>query len=494
MIPRTVRYRGFSALLACLIASTTVAQDVPIFTKDFPAEEFQARRDAVLDAIGPGGAAVLQGAGSPLAYQRFRQTNSFYYLTGVETPHAYLLLDGASRRSVLYLPHQNARREASEGRLLTAEDAELARELTGVDDVFGTWKLSDDLARMAWGNRPPVLHTPLSPAELAGMSRDLATRGNSDIANDPWDGRPSREANFAARLRDRFPKLEIEDLSPVLDRLRLVKSEREVALIRKATDLSGLTLMEAMRSTRPGIFEHELDAVGKFIFFRDGAQAEAYYSLVAAGTNAWYPHYHRGASRLEDGDLILMDYAPDIGYYTSDVTRMWPVNGVFSEWQRDLYGFYLACYRAVLDAIRPGDVATIMGEAATRMEELARTWPFTKPHYRPAAEAFAAAYRRRASGRSSMGHGVGMAVHDVGDADGTLTPGMVFTIEPQFRVPEDRIYIRLEDVILITEDGAENLSEFVPMEMDAIEALMAEDGLLDLYPSPLKGLAKTRGE
>ena len=135
MIPKTTRYRGFSALLACLIASTTVAQDAPIFTKDFPAEEFQARRDAVLDAVGPGGAAVLQGAGSPLAYQRFRQTNSFYYLTGVETPHAYLLLDGASRRSVLYLPHQNARREASEGRLLTAEDAELARELTGVDDV-----------------------------------------------------------------------------------------------------------------------------------------------------------------------------------------------------------------------------------------------------------------------------------------------------------------------------------------------------------------------
>ena len=249
--------------------------------------------------------------------------------------------------------------------------------------------------------------------------------------------------------------------------------------------------MEAMRSTRPGIFEHELDAVGKFIFFRDGAQAEAYYSLVATGTNAWYPHYHRGASRLEDGDLILMDYAPDIGYYTSDVTRMWPVNGVFSEWQRDLYGFYLACYRAVLDAIRPGDVATIMGEAATRMEELARTWPFTKPHYRPAAEAFAAAYRRRASGRSSMGHGVGMAVHDVGDADGTLTPGMVFTIEPQFRVPEDRIYIRLEDVILITEDGAENLSEFVPMEMDAIEALMAEPGLLEIYPSPLRRMARS---
>ena len=483
---RTPLLIALGAAAAVLTPGPAKAQDAPLFTADFPVEEFAARREAVIEAIGPGAAAVLQGAPSPLGYVRFRQTNSFYYLTGIETPHAYLLLDGTSRRSVLYLPHRNDRREASEGRLLSAEDAELAKERTGVDAVYGSWRLSDDLARLAWGRRPPVIHTPLSPAELAAMSRDLATRGNADIANDPWDGRASREANFASRLRDRFPKLRIEDLSPVLDRRRLVKSEREIALITKATRLSGLALMEAMRSTRPGIFERELDAVGKFLFFRDGAQSDGYYSLVAAGTNAWYPHYHRGASRLEDGDLILMDYAPDVGYYTSDVTRMWPVNGRFSEWQRDLYGFYLACYRAVLDAIRPGEVAAVMGAAATRMEEIVRDWPFTKPHYRPAAEAFVAAYARRARARpGSMGHGVGMAVHDVGDADGTLTPGMVFTIEPQFRVPEDRIYIRLEDVILITDDGAENLSEFVPMDMDAIEELMAEPGLLDRYPSPL---------
>ena len=476
---------AFAAILAA--APSAPAQDEPLFTQDFPAQEFRARREAVLDALGPGAIAVVQGAPSPLAYVRFRQTNSFYYLTGVETPHSYLLMDGRSRRSTLYLPHRNERREASEGRLLSAEDAELARRLTGVEAVHGAWKLSDDLARMAWGNRPPRVFTPLSPAELAAMSRDLATRGNSDIANDPWDGRPSREANFAARLRERFPKLEIEDLSPTLDRLRLIKSEREVALIRKATRLSGLTLMEAMRSTSPGIREHELDAVGKFLFFRSGAQSEAYYSLVAAGTNAWYPHYHRGAARLEDGDLVLMDYAPDIGYYTSDVTRMWPVNGRWNDWQRDLYGFYLACYRAILEAIRPGDTAQVMGEAVRRMEGIVAEWPFTRDHYRTAAEAFVAQYARRAAGSpASMGHGVGMAVHDVGDADGTLTPGMVFTIEPQFRVPEDRIYIRLEDVILITADGAENLSEFVPLDMDAIEALMAEPGLLDRYPDPLR--------
>ena len=358
-------FRLFLVPLLLALAPAAAAQDAPIFTGDFPAAEFQARRRAVMDAIGPGAIALLQGAPSPLGYIRFRQTNSFYYLSGVETPHAYLVLNGTTGRSSLYLPPQDDRRESSEGRLLTSDDADLAREKTGVADVHPNWKLSDHLARLAWSPNPPVVHTPLAPAELAAMSRDLATRGNSDIANDPWDARPSREAIFVSRLEGRFPRLETRDLTPVLDGARLVKSEREIALITKATRLSGFALMEAMRSTAPGIYERELDAVGKFFFFRDGAQSDAYYSLVATGTNAWYPHYHRGASRLEDGELILMDYAPDVGYYTSDVTRMWPVNGVFNEWQRDLYGFYLACYQAILDAIRPGDAATVMGEAAT---------------------------------------------------------------------------------------------------------------------------------
>ncbi len=471
------------AALGLGFAGFVAAQDVPSFTGNFPAEEFRQRRARVLDAVGPGGIALLQGAPSPLGYVRFRQTNSFYYLSGVESPHAYLLLDGRTRRTRLYLPPRDERREASEGRILTASDRELALERTGVAEVHPTWKLSDHLARMAWSGNPPVVHTPLAPAEGAAMSRDLATRGNADRANDPWDGRESREAVFVARLASRFPRLAIRDLTPILDALRLVKSENEIRLIRRATDLSGLALMEAMRSTRPGIREHELDAVGKFVFFRNGAQSDAYYSLVATGTNAWYPHYHRGASELLDGQLLLMDYAPDVGYYTSDVTRMWPVNGTFNEWQRDLYGFYLACYQALLASIRPGEVATAMGEAATRMEAIVAEWPFTRPHFRTAAEAFVAAYRSRAdSNPGSMGHGVGMAVHDVGESDGALKPGMVFTIEPQFRVPADRIYIRLEDVLLITDDGVENLSDFVPLDIDAIEALMREPGLLDHHP------------
>ena len=466
-----------------LLPRSALAQDAPLFRADFPPEELQARRAGIYDAIGTGAVALVQGAPAPAGYLRFRQTNELYYLCGVETPGAYLLLDGSSRQTRLYLPHRNAAREASEGRLLSAEDEAELRRLTGVEQVHGAELLSDHLARFAWGDQVRTVYLPLRPAEGVATSRDLAVRGASDLANDPWDGRPTREARFAEALRERFPHFEVRDLSPALDQQRLVKSPREIELIRRATRLSGLALMEAMRSTEPGLWEHELDGLSKFIFFRNGAQAEAYYSLIASGPNAWFPHYHRGARRLQADELLLMDHAPDYGYYSSDVTRQWPVDGRFDGWERDLYGFYLATYEAFLDAIRPGDAQEILREVAGEWERIVAEWPFTRDHYRSAGEDFVGAFRQRIeAGRDSLGHGVGMAVHDVGVADGALSEGMVFTIEPQFRVPEEQIYIRLEDVVLITKDGKEILSDFVPMQMDAIEALMAEEGLLQRYP------------
>jgi len=479
------RLRSIAALCFAfsLCAEPARSQDVPLFTEDFPPEEFQARREAVYDAIGSTAVALVQGAPSPVGYVRFRQTNEFYYLSGVETPHAFLLLDGSGREARLYLPHRNARRESSEGRVLAAEDVDEVERLTGVDAVFGTDILSEHLARFAWGDRVRRAYVPLRPGEGVATSRDLAVRAASDIANDSWDGRPTREAVFAEKLRSRFPHLEIADLSPILDELRLVKSPREIEMVARATRLSGLALMEAMRSTEPGLKEHELDGLAKFIFFRNGSQADAYYSLIASGPNAWYPHYHRGSRRLRAGELLLMDYAPDYGYYSSDVTRQWPVDGRFSDWQRDLYGFYLATYEAFLDTIRPGDARVILAEVATKWEAIVADWPFTKDHYREAAERFVAGFRRGVdAGRDRLGHGVGMAVHDVGIGDGVLSPGMVFTIEPQFRVPEEQIYIRLEDVIVITEGGKQILTDFVPMKMDAIEQLMKEEGLLQRYP------------
>jgi len=308
-----------------------------------------------------------------------------------------------------------------------------------------------------------------------------------DAAADPFDGRPSREGGLVRQLRDRFPWIEVKNLTPTLDAARLVKSPREIALIRRATRLACLSILEAMRSTEPGIVEHELDGVSRFVYYRHGAQGEAYYSLVASGPNAWYPHYASGKRRMKDGDMVLMDHAPDVGYYMSDITRMWPVSGRFSPEQRELYGFYLATYRAILKAIRPGATKkAVMEEAAAEMDRIVAATRFSKPAYEKAAADFVKGYHESAK-RGGLGHQVGMSTHDVGQDD-TLRPGMVFTIEPQFRVPEEKLYYRLEDLIVIGETKAEVVSEWLPLEIEAVEKAVQEPGLLQRYPRDKEGL------
>ena len=338
-------YRNTFILLVCLVvlsgAPVKGQEGIPFFTTDFTPEEFAQRRGKVFDAIGANGIAVLQGEPGPRGYTRFRQSNEFYYLSGIEVPHAYLILHGGRRTASLYLPNRNEARERSEGKVLSAEDAEMVKKLSGVSDVYSTAAFGEHLANYARSGQISVMYTPFNPAEGMAMSRDLAIRAIADAAADPFDGSVSREGRFIALTRERFPQFEIKNLSPTLDKLRLIKSPREIELIAKATRLSALALEEAMRSTVPGISEYELDAMAKYVYYRNGAQGDAYYSLIASASNAWYPHYNAGKRVMKDGEFLLMDYAPDFGYYMSDVTRMIPVNGKFNAWQRELYGFYL---------------------------------------------------------------------------------------------------------------------------------------------------------
>ncbi len=476
-----IRLPRLTILLMLLFPVSAIAQEIPYFTSDFPPEEFAQRRAKIYDAIGSNALAVVQGAPSPTGYTRFRQANEFYYLCGIEIPHAYLLLDGAQRRATLYLPHRNEGRERGEGKLLSAEDADEVKKLSGIEAVFGTDLLAEHLSRQIRSSAKP-LYTPFMPAEGFAMSRDLAIRAIADYASDPWDQRASREAAFINLLRTRFPQYEIRDLSPTIDQLRLIKSDRELALIRKATHLACSAILEAMKSTKPGMMEHELDGLAKFIYYRNGAQGEAYYSLIASGRNAWYPHYNAGKRRMLDGEMLLMDFAPDVGYYMSDITRMFPVNGKFNQWQRELYGFYQESYRAILKAIRPGVThQVIMQEAAAEMERILARSKFSRPEHQRAAQSFVANYKASSS-RGSLGHWVGMATHDDGRDNGPLRAGMVFTIEPALTVPEEQIYLRMEDLIIITDKGAEIVSDYLPMKIDDIEKVMQADGLLKQYP------------
>ena len=477
---------GMRLVLLLLMSSICVfAQEKHYYQTDFSKEDFAERRAKIFEKIGKNAIAIIQGAKGTADFNVFRQSNEFYYLSGIETPHAYLLLDGRNQKTTLYLSHRDADRERNEGKIFSVEDADLIKELTGIDNVRSVEFLSLDLVGKGL-LRPPaaLLYTPLSPAETGTDSRDELLNEQARVSSNPWDGQPSREARFRELLNLRAPQFEVRDLSPILDALRNIKSKKEIDVIRKATEIAGLGIIEAMRSTEPGVFEYQLDAAAKYIFYMHGARGDGYASIIGGGSNAYLGHYFRKTDSLKDGDLVLMDYAPDYRYYTSDVTRMWAVNGKFNQEQRDLYNFILAYRDALFKYIRPGVTSDfVLDSAAKDMEQYLIGKIFAKPAHLKAVQ-------EGLKFRGHFQHPVGMAVHDVGVVRGVkLEPGMVFTIDPMIWIPEEKLYIRMEDVVVVTADGAENLSAFVPSTIEDIERTMTEKGLIQFRPAtslPLK--------
>jgi Xaa-Pro aminopeptidase len=438
------------------------------------ADELRARRSRIADGIGAGGVALVAAAPAPRRSTRFRQTNEFFYATGLEVAGAYVLIDGATALTTVYLPHRDEHRERSEGPGLWAEDVELVQDISGADRVTPVEDLPTELAHRLFRGRLTV-HTPFAPAEGERETRDVLLGGTAARLADPFRPRET-DAGLGAAVASHFPSAEVRDLTPVLDELRLVKSPSELAAMREAGRLSGLAVIEAMRSTESGLFEYELSAVADFVFQQGGARGGSYEAIVATGTNAWHGHYMRKTSVLTDGELVLMDYAPDFNYYTSDIGRMWPVSGEWEAWQLELYGFIVQYHRALLSRIRVGVTADdVMDTTAAEMGEVAAATAWSAPEFERAA-------RGALSFRGHLSHPVGMAVHDVGSyRERPLFEGLVFSVDPMLWVPERNLYVRCEDTVALTSEGLENLTGFVPLDPHDIEATMAEPGLLQQW-------------
>jgi len=444
-----------------------------LYQSDFPPAEFASRRAVLFDRIGPDACALVQGAGPSGRSELFRQSNEFYYLCGIESPQAYLLLDGRTRTTTLFLRHRDERQERSEGPTLSAEDAADVIELSGVDAVRPSEEIESCL-------KSPVLYTPHSPAEGRATYRDEALHAQKLIAEDAWQAHTSREQRFISLLRKRYPGIEIRDVSPLLDEMRLYKSPAEIAVLRRAGRLTALAACEAMRCTRPGMFEYQLGAKAEYICRMNGAGGEGYRAIIASGDNIWFPHYGRNKSVLQEGDVVLFDWAPDFGYYTSDIGRTWPVAGRFTAQQRELYGFITRYHKELLRRLRPGVLPQqILDETALEMKAVIEATAFSKPIYEQAA-------RRALEYKGHLSHPVGMAVHDVGKYwERPLQHGLVIAIDPQMWIPEEKLYVRVEDTVAVTKTGIENLTAMAPIELDAIEALVGnrsgsvtESGLL----------------
>jgi Xaa-Pro aminopeptidase len=420
-------------------------------------KEFHAGRRAELLRRAGAELLVFRGLPEPREMLAFRQDKNFWYLTGVESPDAALVLDGKSGKEILFLPDRDLGKEGWNGEIWDAQD-EWVRTLTGFQDVRPVETLVPTLSELLDGREK--VGTSLAASIGLSGSHDAAGPYEEERAQDPLDGRVSREKALAAALEERLG-VQVFDVHPTLVEMRLVKTPEEIEAMRRAARAGALAHVEAMRSTRPGIGEWELDAVMSFVQTREGASGKAYEAIVGSGANACVLHYTANDRILRPGEVVLIDYGPEVDHYTTDITRSWPVDGEFSARAAELYDAVLAAQKAGIRACKPGatirDVARACSEViqARGLAGLVRHGPC---HY------------------------IGLEVHDPGDTKRPFVPGVAFTVEPGLYDREAGIGIRIEDVVVITESGCEVLSALAPKEREEVERAVRAEGILERMP------------
>ena len=446
-------------LIAILLA---FAGGLSYAAPDFPKSEYAARRSRMMEKI-PDGVAIILGATSTISDRQFFQNNDFFYFCGVEVPNAALIIDGIRKQSSLFfsLTEHEARGEG-----LPLELVQNPREATGAEAVFPIERLTPTLLGLA--SRTRVFYTMFKPEELMRENSNEKFRAfQNTITMNLWDGRLTRELQFVRKLKEKFPQIAVEDCSRMIWDLRKIKSPYEVGLLREAARIGVKAHTALIKSTRPGVSEKELAAVFEYVCQKEGANDLAYNTILMSAENHRYGHYHKHNRTLADGDFVILDAGPDYGYYNADISTSFPANGKFSPRQKELYVLANEVRKVCLRNYRPGISLKDVGEKVKQYLVENGHDP-ENPKYRGWIR------------YGGYNHSIGMATHDVmGTFDGpdeVLKPGFVFACDINFPFPDEKMGIRLEDVVVITETGCENLSLGVPRTIEEMEAVMREDG------------------
>ncbi|MBI3046886.1 MAG: aminopeptidase P family protein [Acidobacteria bacterium] len=411
----------------------------------YPPEEFAARRERLSKAL-QRGTVVMFGATTPSPSVRFRQDNDFFYLTGNASLNAALVMDGATAEAHLFLPKLSPAEIRYEGPNWL-EEPDAARKY-GFASIQPLAAMPEFLARRRGTAGTELLWTRLSERDTVNHGRADAAISTARRLTNPFAQHATEDALRVAALRERFPYYTLQDVTPHLDRLRLIKTPREIEILRYNGRVSAEAIRRAIAVTAPGRFEYELEAEATHWLLKHGLQGAAYPAIVASGPmgNRW--HYEDSGRRMNAGELVVMDYAGSLDYLTVDITRTWPVSGRFTDAQLRAYQTVLEAHKAIIAAIRPGVAREVVRTIA---EDIFRKNGFDPRH----------AY---------IGHYVGLSVHDVGDWSLPFEAGMAMAIEPILDMPEQQLHVRIEDTIVVTPTGAEILSADVPKEVDALLA------------------------
>ncbi|MBZ5487390.1 Xaa-Pro aminopeptidase [Halomonas aquamarina] len=429
-------------------------------------DEYRARRDALMATLPDDAAVILPGASlvtrSHDSEYAFRQNSDFYYLTGIVEPDALLvLLPGREAgQSVVFCQDRDPTMEAWTGRRLGA--AGIERE-HGIDQAFENADRDAQLPALLEGRE--LLYLPLDDGEAQGMAEEAFAAAKAGLRR----GRPPLKGWL--------------DVSALIHAMRLIKSEAEIALLRHAALISARAHVRAMRASRPGLHEYQLKAELEHEFVWQGGSGPAYSTIVGGGANACVLHYIENRSVLADDVLVLIDAGAEFELYAGDITRTFPVSGRFSDAQRALYQVVLDAQERAVAAVKPG--ATLADIHQGVVEDLTAgliTLGLLEGDVQ--ARIDDQSYRRFYL--HSTSHWLGLDVHDVGtyrldeQTPRPLAPGMVLTIEPGLYIPDEDdipaafrgMGVRIEDNLVVTQDGHENLTSEVPKQVAEIEALM----------------------
>jgi Xaa-Pro aminopeptidase len=448
LCPRT-KVAAILALMLAAIAAQSFTQNVAASDDAKLANpEYRARRQKLLEQV-KDGIVVLVGAREEDLGEvgRFRQKNDFMYLTGVETPGAYLILVPASlalnktAQETVFIPARNPSHERWTGVQLgpgpEAEQRFGAQEVVASDKFWP--RLSEMVSSPAFKSGQAKLYTIIPTGETAKITR---------------------ENEFIETLRRDLPHVQVANVALLVGEMRKVKSAAEIELLQKAIDITGEAQRDVARTIKPGVYEYQVQAALEYAFMRNGAERPGFPSIVGSGINSTILHYNENRKRIEASDLVVVDIGAEYSYYTADITRTYPAAGKFTARQREIYQLVLDAQRAAEKAFKPGE---------STVHSL----------YQVAADVMKTSKLRDKQGRTldryfihGLSHWLGMDVHDVG-AYTKIPAGAVLTIEPGIYIPEESLGVRIEDDYLATDKGLVKMSGKLPSDPDEIERMMA---------------------
>ena len=385
----------------------------------------------------------------------FRQNNDLFYLTGVDQEETILLLapdaERPELREVLFVRETNDHIRLWEGEKLTQQQG---TKVSGIKNVQWVQEFES------------IVH-------LVAFHADNIYLGHNEHIKTTTIDMNTREDRMIKWCKDKFPLHTYERAAKLTRDLRTVKSEHEVDLLKKACDLTTEAFVRVLPLVKPGMFEFQIEAELSYHFLKNRSRGHAFLPIVASGENACALHYVTNNEECKDGDLILMDFGAEYANYNADITRCIPVNGKFSERQKEVYSAVLRCLKEGVKLLQPGtflndyeaNMATLVENELVNIGVLTREAIAVQDPDRPLYKEFFP---------HGTAHHLGLDVHDVGNRSLPIKEGMIFTCEPGIYIKEERIGIRLENDYLITKNGPVSLTDGIPIEIEDIEALMSK--------------------